>query len=350
MATEKKRRRRRPRREGKIPRSETLPRQWKLLQLLPSRGPGKTAETLQQLLDHDGFPVNLRTVQRDLLVLKVVFPIDMLRGEDSRSPYRWRWQENACLELGGLTLGEALSLKLVEGTLKHLLPTDLVHSLKPRFALAERVLAELQPRNRAARWPNKVRAIPRTLESAPPKVDQDILRTVQEALLHDEQLEIVYQALADEAPGKRLVHPRALLHKGQVTYLVATRDDTDEPRLYAIHRTTAAFTTGRRVRPIPFDLDRYVVSEAHEPGDNAPITLEARISTNLAKILRETPLTADMTLKPDDTGFRIKAEVRDNLALRRWILGHGKAIEVLRPTSLRKAIAETVRAAAGQYR
>jgi predicted DNA-binding transcriptional regulator YafY len=98
-----------------------------------------------------------------------------------------------------------------------------------------------------------------------------------------------------------------------------------------------------------FDLDAYLANEAHEPGPNNPITLEARVNANLAKILHETPLNPGMTLKPDGDGFRIKADVRENQALYRWILGHGKAIEILRPTALRKSIADTVRAAADHY-
>jgi predicted DNA-binding transcriptional regulator YafY len=349
MATRTTRSTRKRRSEGKIAKTQTLPRQWKLLQRLPTRGPGKDTDVLTQLLAHDGFEVTKRTVERDLLALKRVFPLKCIRTADRTEPYRWRWENDAVIELGGLSLAEALSLKLVEGTLHHLLPADLLHSLKPRFALAARVLAEVQPRNRAARWPNKVRAIPRTLESEPPRVDPDILASVQVALLADEQLEIVYQSLADEAPRSRVVHPRALLHKGQVTYLVATRDDNDDPRLYAIHRMTAAHTTGRRVRSVPFNLDDYVASEAHEAGSGQVITLDAHINSNLAKILRETPISKEQTLEADGDGFRLKAKVRHHQGLRRWILGHGHAIEVLGPTELRKDIASVARRTAAHY-
>ena len=57
-----------------------------------------------------------------------------------------------------------------------------------------------------------------------------------------------------------------------------------------------------------------------------------------------------MTMKPDGEGFRIKAEVRDNQALYRWILGHGQRDR--NPAAQRrcaKSIAETVRAAAHRY-
>lgn len=349
MASRKKRSSRRQSSAGKVAKTHTLPRQWKLLQLLPTQGPGRTVATLTELLADAGFEVTSRTVERDLPALQKVFPLECIRSEDRTEAHRWRWERDAVIELGGLSLAEALSLKLVEGTLQHLLPSDLLHTLKPRFALATRVLAEMQPRNRTARWTNKVRAIPRTLESAPPKVDPAILAQVQVALLADEQLEIVYQSLADEAPRPRVVHPRALLHKGQVTYLVATRDDIDDPRLYAIHRMTAAHTTGRRVRHLAFSLDDYVASEAHEAGSGELITLEARISANLAKILRETPINRSMTIARDGDGFRIQAEVRDNLALHRWILGHGDAIEVLGPAELRKDIASVAAQMAAHY-
>ena len=247
------------------------------------------------------------------------------------------------------SLAEALSLKLVEGTLQHLLPADLLHTLKPRFALATRVLAEMQPRNRAARWTNKVRAIPRTLESEPPQLNPAILTAVQDALLADQQLEIVYQSLVDEAPRTRTVHPRALLHKGQVTYLVATRDDNDDPRLYAIHRMTAAYVLPPRVRSVPFNLDDYIASDAHEPGPGTLITLDARINDNLAKILRETPISKEQTLAADGDHFRLKAKVRHHQGLRRWILGHGHAITVLGPKELRKDIASVAERMAAHY-
>jgi predicted DNA-binding transcriptional regulator YafY len=320
-----------------------------LLQIVPARGPGKDTDVLTKLLAHAGFEVTKRTVERDLLALKRVFPLQCMKPEPGMGPHRWRWEKDAVIELGGLSLAEALSLKLAEGTLAHLLPADVLHSLKPRFALATRVLAEMQPRNRAARWTNKVRAIPRTLESAPPQVNHEILNSIQVALLADEQLEIVYQSLADDAPRSRVVHPRALLHKGQVTYLVATRDDNDDPRLYAIHRMTAAHTTGRRVRSVPFNLDDYVASEAHEAGSGQLITLDAQINSNLAKILRETPISKEQTLEAEGNDFRLKANVRHHQGLRRWILGHGHAIEVLGPKDLRNDIASVAKRMAAHY-
>jgi len=229
------------------------------------------------------------------------------------------------------------------------MPVELLQGLGPRFHAATDRLAQMKGQSRNARWPNLVRAIPRTFELAPPRIDDKVLATVQEALLANEQLDIEYQSLQDATFEPRRISPRALLHKGQVTYLVATRDPEKGIRTYALHRMQRAKLTGLNMPRSDFDLDAYLANEAHEPGPNTPVKLEARVNANLAKILRETPLNPAMTLKPDGDGFRIKAEVRENQALYRWILGHGKAIEILRPSSLRESIAKTVRAAASQY-
>ena len=82
MATRTTRSTRKRRSEGKIAKTQTLPRQWKLLQRLPTRGPGKDTDVLTQLLAHDGFEVTKRTVERDLLALKRVFPLKCIRTAD----------------------------------------------------------------------------------------------------------------------------------------------------------------------------------------------------------------------------------------------------------------------------
>ena len=331
------------RRSGKVGKTQTLPRQWKLLQLLPSQGPGRSVETLTELLSDAGYKVTRRTVERDLPTLKKVFPLECLTGEAHTDAYRWRWEKNAVRDIGGLSVAEALSLKLVESTLRNLLPAELLHTLEPRFGLAGRVLAELQKGNRTARWPQRVRSIPRTLELEPPKVSAQVLEAVQEALLADEQLEMQYKALQEDAPSLRVVHPHALLHKGQITYLVASRSDGTGTRLYAIHRMHSARPNGQRATQSGFDLGSYLTQEAHEPSltpaPSPEIKLVARVSRNLAKLLRETPITKDQTLVADGDRFRITATVREHQGLRRWILGHGNAIEVLKPTSLRDNIA-----------
>jgi predicted DNA-binding transcriptional regulator YafY len=331
---------------GKQDNRASLVRQWEILRILPTQGAGLTVTEISEALASRDFVSHHRTVERDMKVLPQCFPVHV---EDGSKPFRYRWRDARSFNFPALTLDDALTIKLAESALKTLLPVDLLQGLAPRFQAATDRLAQMKGQTRNARWPNLVRAIPRTFELAPPRIDARVLETAQEALLANEQLDIEYQSLQDATFEPRRIGPHALLHKGQVTYLVATRDPGKGARTYALHRMRSAKLTGLKVPRSDFDLDAYLASEAHEPGPNTPVTLEARVNANLAKILRETPLNASMTMKPDGAGFRIKAEVRENQALYRWILGHGQAIEILRPTRLRKSIAATVRATGKQY-
>jgi predicted DNA-binding transcriptional regulator YafY len=331
---------------GKQDNRASLVRQWEILRILPTQSAGMTVAEIETALAARDFVAHHRTVERDMKVLPQCFPIHV---DDAAKPFRYRWRDARGFNFPALTMDDALTIKLAESALKTLLPVELLRGLGPRFEAATDRLAQMKGQTRNARWPTLVRAIPRNFELAPPHIDQKVLESVQEALLASEQLDIEYQSLQDATYERRRISPHALLHKGQVTYLVATRDDGKGIRTYALHRMQSAKLTGLRAPRSDFNLDAYISSEAHEPGPNTPITLEARVNANLAKILRETPLKPSMTMTPDGEVFRIKAELRENQALYRWILGHGKAIEVLRPTSLRKSIADTVRAAASHY-
>jgi predicted DNA-binding transcriptional regulator YafY len=331
---------------GKQDNRASLVRQWEILRILPTQGAGLTVTEIEQALTSRAFVAHHRTVERDMKVLPQCFPIHV---DDHEKPFRYRWRDARGFNFPALTMDDALTIKLAESALRTLMPVELLQGLGPRFQAATDRLAQMKGQTRNARWPNLVRAIPRTFELAPPRISAGILESVQEALLASEQLDIEYQSLQDATFEARRISPHALLHKGQVTYLVATRDPEKGLRTYALHRMKSAKLTGLKATRSDFDLDAYIANEAHEPGPNTPITLEARVNANLAKILSETPLNPVMTMKSDGAGFRIKAEVRENQALYRWILGHGKAIEILRPTSLRKSIADTVRAAADHY-
>src|SRR5690606_18149762 len=123
----------------------TLSRQWELLKLLPSRGPGLTAAQITQLLnDEHGHDINKRTVERDLQELSRLFP---LQCNNRGKPYGWYWMPGAQLELTGIELGEALTLALLDDTLKTMLPLSLRRGVERRFQQARRKLEALAEEN-----------------------------------------------------------------------------------------------------------------------------------------------------------------------------------------------------------
>ena len=66
----------------------TLTRQWELLKLLPPKGPGITTLELQSLLSDAGHPTTKRTIERDLVELSRLFP---LQCNSKGMPYGWHW-------------------------------------------------------------------------------------------------------------------------------------------------------------------------------------------------------------------------------------------------------------------
>lgn len=325
----------------------TLARQWELLKLLPARGAGRTAKELADMLNDAGFKVSKRQVERDLGQLLDAFALDC---NNASTPYGWRWVPEAATDLPGLTLAEALSLRLVEDSIRPLLPAQVLRALEPRFRQAAKKLEQLSGKSRTARWAAKVRSVLPALPLLPPKIDAATLETVQEALLTDEQLDVQYRSAGTDAAKAMRLHPLGLVQRGPVTYLVASAFKYKNVRLYALHRLAGAARTNERVKPpAGFDLDAFISSGALQFGGGKQIRLEALVAKSLAEILSETPLSTDQTLAIDGARFRLTATVTDSWQLRWWALGQGDAIEIAKPRLLRSEIVEIQKAAIYQY-
>jgi len=324
-----------------------LLRQWELLKLLPSAGTGKTASELTIALKDAGYKISQRQIERDLNDLMEIFWLD----KDDRSyPQGWKWAKNASVDLPAMPISEALSLRLVEAAIKQLLPVAMLDGLEKRFRLAEQQLAALSKENRQAKWASKVRTVSPALPLIPPVIDSAVLATVQEALFADEQVEVDYRAMHDEVCKMRRLHPLAMVNRGAVTYLIATPFESDDVRLYALHRIHNAKRTFEAVkRPADFDLDKYIEAGGLHFGSGKTIRLNAWISPYLSKILEETPLSEDQKLKVEDDNIKLTATVADSWQLTWWIMSYGASIEVTAPIGLRRKIGGILADAAAQY-
>ena len=330
---------------GKI--HNSLARQWELLRRLPSRGPGKTAKELTQELKDAGFAVSKRTVERDLGDLLEAFDLNCNNGG---VPYGWHWIPGASPEMPGLSLAEALSLRLLENYLQPLLPASVLSVLAPRFGSASKTLNALSEENTVARWTDKVRTVSPSLPFLPPKIADGVLEIVQQGVLLERQIEADYQSFHAPQASKLRLHPLAIVQRGPVTYLIATAFGYADIRLYAVHRIAAALLTEEASTRSPnFKLDDYIAQGGMLFGSGENIQLEARLSETIAQILRETPIAEDMALVQEGEQWRLNATVADSWQLHWWILSQGAAITVLGPEELRAAIAEELAQALAGY-
>ncbi len=322
-------------------------RLFELLKQLPSRGAGKTASELTDTLNDAGYEITKRQVERDLNELMGAFPLDR---NDTSIPHGWKWAKGASIDLPAMTIPEALSLHLVEDTIKPLLPVSMLEGLEPHFQHAKKQLAALSKENRKAKWASKVRTVSPALPLLPPGIDSSVLATVQEALLADQQIDVDYHAIAYEGGKKKRLHPLALVIRGAVTYLIASTSDNDAAHLYALHRIRKATCTHEAVkRPADFDLDEYIQAGGLHFGNGKTIRLNAKISQFLARILEETPLAEDQKLKTEGDQVKLTATVVATGQLTWWIMSYGDNIEVTAPVALRREIGRALAAAAAQY-
>jgi len=320
----------------------TLSRQWELLKLLPDRGPGITAADIQTRLESAGHSTSKRTVERDLIELSQIFP---LQCNDKGTPYGWYWTPGRSSDLPGITLGEALTLRMVEDSIRPLIPGFMLKSLEPRFNQARQKLTALSSASPSARWVDKVASVQPTLSVMPPDVDQEHLETIQKALLDDVQITCRYYSAHKDQTRELTLNPLGLVQRGQVTYLVSSAEPFDDVRLFVLHRFEAATLLEKPVKkPGGFDLQAYIDSGAMQFGIPRQIRLRAWVTDNLARLLNETPLSADMLLKDDDEGATLTATVNDTWELKWWILSHAGSIQVREPVELRNELRERLAA------
>lgn len=322
-------------------------RQWELLKLLPGAGTGKSAIELTKLLNDAGYGISKRQVERDLNDLRDAF---FLEHDEYTVPRGWRWPKGASANLPAMTLSEALSLRLVEDTLKTIMPVSMLDGLEARFKQARDDLAKLGRANRKAKWASKVRIVSPTMPVIPPVIDSGVLASVQEALLADEQIEVEYQSANSEKAKTIEISPLALVIRGPVSYLVATAYEYEDAWLFAMHRIRKVTRSVRPVnRPADFDLDEYIKKGELHFGNGEFVKLSAWVQPNLANLLTESPLSEDQKLTGTGERVKLTATVADTWQLQWWILSHGANIEVVAPAALRKKISGMLSEASAQY-
>ena len=330
---------------GKQGSNETLARQWEMLRLIPSNNQRMTTSELASRLEREGFDVTLRTVQRDLVKLSTLFPLNC--DEDGATP-GWYWMPRASLEIPNLSIPDALSIKMMESYLTPLLPRAILDSLRTRFDQAEKRLESID--NPLTRWGDKIRTVVPGLALQSPTIAPEVLEVIQQALVHEHQLTVQYRNRPDKPANEMTLHPLAMVQRGQVSYLVATAFAYDDVRLYALHRCESAVELEDDIDiPEGFDIDAYIAKGSLNFGSGDMLGLQLRVSTTLRNILQETPLSPDMTITADEDHFLVTAQVPDTWQLIWWVQSQGANVEVLAPASLRQKIVDSLKATLQRY-
>ena len=330
--------------------SNVIIRQWELLKLLPKTGSGKTVIDLKNDLNNLGFDIKERQVERDLKHLQGQF--SAIECYDDSKPYTWRWAKDGTRPIiGGISLPEAVSWKLVADTIQHLLPISVLNTIKPYFTEAQKKLDSLKENNDLATWNNKIRVVQPNLPLVAPQIHHDIVESIQEAVLHQNQVNVTYRAANSNYDKEMILHPLALVQRGLVTYVVATANEHTDVRLFALHRIQQIEVSTRRASiPRSFNIDHYIGDGKLHFGNGEQIFLKIRVANWLKHILQETPLTNHQEILEENNHIIVTTLISLTPQLEWWLLSQADGLEVLEPIELREKIANRLLLAAEQYK
>lgn len=328
-------------------RMSTLYRKILMLQKIPREPKRISVNDIHDHLAHNGYDIDVRSVQRDLNALSKHFPLVV----DDHKPAGWSWlKEGPEFSLPKMDPHTAITFQIVEEFLPRFLPPSTLKEMQPHFETARKALKAL-PKEGYPRWKEKVRATTRAQPLLPPSIPDDLLRTVYESLLEEKQLSITYTNRA----GKEMtpvVHPLALLYRDAQPTLICTMWDYQDIKTLPLSRfKSAELLDQKRKAPKGFSIKDYVASQdAAFLLSKKPVKLVARFHPEAASSVVETPLSPEQTATVDDDGWtKITATVADTRVFRSWLLSFGPRVEVLAPTRLRAALLEEMTEALTLY-
>nr|WP_230659036.1 WYL domain-containing protein [Psychrobacter sp. I-STPA10] len=323
----------------------TTARQWQLLSQL-ERGRWLGTAHLHEQLMMAGFDTSLRTVQRDLNALAERFPIE----KNNANPQGWRWKDDAPIQsLPHMNLSQAVAFNMVEANLAQLLPPAILDELFPWFDLARRQLKDSKV---AHTWLDRVRIEPATQPLIAPAIDIDCKDAIYEALFHQKQITAQYTRRNKDEPSDYLLNPLAIVQRGVIIYLLATRaDDNDATiRTFALHRfTMVSVEDEAAILPADFELESYINSggmgfvdplfqDLPQHGKNTPITLV--FNGQAGKSLTESRLSEDQQVYEDEDNNTLTVTATVNLTsqLVWWLRGFGQGLQQIQPEILAQAV------------
>ena len=328
----------------------TIFRQWAMLHCLSAQY--QETQTIHQRLSNEHLiEVHENTVLRDLKLLESAgLPLE----RTDTKPINWRIKKEWQDKIGGMTDAEALMIVLAAKHLQQALPATLTTTLQDLLVLAQKNLnaKHQQKDNHHAKWLDKIRVIPSQQPQLVPHIKADIQAVLTEALLNNQPVSAVYK-------GCELakLSPLAVIVRGHVLYLAATRDDETEVKHFALHRFESVKLLYGEVfnQPDNFDVDVLLAQgwgDFQENINQKMIRLECWCDWDLKNHLVEMPLTKKQWIdfaNPANGRYVLKAALPYTWQLLQWLLSQGSKIEVIKPVWLREKLHQEIQAMLKNY-
>lgn len=327
--------------------ADAVLRQWNLLQKIPAHPRKISTSDLLACLKNEQIDVTMRTLQRDLLFLSQLFPLEQ---DDRSKPYGWSWsQYDAGHHLPGFSPSVAMALLMAQKFLTPTFPKGQLELIEKQFKQAEKVLEELDSKALLS-WKEKVYIHPRGMQLKPCEISPTIASEIYEAVLLQKTLSVEYFSKTSSTIKTMQIQPLGLIFRDAMTYVICQSDQHDHTIQLALNRFKTITDTGERFDyPEDFSLTEYTQSGRLGFSLGHEIDILLRFTAKAGAHLLDTPINDSQIHEIQDDAIQVKATVANNKELRWWILGFGDAVEVIEPEQLRDEIHATLSKALEKY-
>lgn len=320
---------------------EEFYRQELILKLLPNKDHPIDIPTIAERLAIQGVNIHVRTVQRDMKELRKRFPHIRSKPIGTSKALLW-WADKALSNLSLLPT-DAMNLVMIMDHARRFGMAAQVHNLAVLYEYAK---SRLQAGRPAEDWSRKIVSNTRFVTLQPSTIIPEVLQTLQEALLDNASVEVLYQSRSSDKAKTYRLKPLGLSFQDSNIYLSCSVFGRTHASLEAwpLHRFLEAKTIFDCVEPpLGYDINSVEAQRSLvNLKSDTPVKIQLRLNQNMAARLTENPLTSDQILvQKSDTHWHMQGNMHLSQGLELWLLSQGDSIEVLAPNELRDTIAKT---------
>ena len=175
-------------------------------------------------------------------------------------------------------------------------------------------------------------------------IDGNITNAVYSAVLHEKVLKLKYSALLQEDPKQYRFHPYGIILRQERSYLIGRFEGYDDVRQVSLSRIISAEQLSDDATVDKMFRLKDFINDGKQNLQRAPENIEVKlwITSVLATLLQETPLSNKQTISPYKDDYMVTAYVENSDELRHWLLSMVNHATVISPNSLRNEIKETL--------
>lgn len=291
------------------------------------------------------FEVTVRTAYRDLDFLRDDWRVP-LEFDRQQGTYRLTGPVGA-LPTVTLSQGELLALYFAEKVVRQYRGTPFEADLVSAFRKMQELL------------PDDVRVSPDSLD-AYLSFDLGPLHTPDAAVFRDlltaqrlrRKALLRYRSLNSGRTTERRVHPYHVFNHRGDWYLVGWDEKRGEVRTFALHRIRRLTPTTEPFEiPKHFSFSRFMADAFALEKGGRPVEVAIRFAPRQAPWIRERRWHRTARIQEGMEGeLVLRLKIAETSEIQRWVLQFGAEAEVLRPASLRRAVARELAEASRAYR